>query len=381
MNIAPKPSDVASESAAPALLPVINEDMSLRLALLKFLSCIAVIYVHSYTPQYDYFAKMLAQLPAFNVTVLAVSGYIARVSLAIFFAVSGYIYFAKQYDCSLGQFAKRKAAGTLVPYLLWNTITLGYIFAVQSWDFARGYFPANKLVDQFSALNWLEAYIGWGNYWYPYLYPLWFLPFLFITFVLVHLLRKFFNQYDWLIWMLVALHIITSTYNPLVNIFMKFGPCMRIIYAMAFFTMGKLFLKYQRQLDSKFVLFISGAAYAGVAAVRFGVDIKELNWDIVSIYIGLVFFFSLSQVVARCSAKIKKLIVFSAGFLFVIYLTHEFAITALSAIIYPRMPLNSLVLVPLYLLLPWVLAAMQITAGYVLKKLMPKVYGLLFGGR
>ena len=34
---------------------IISEKDSLRLALLKFISCIAVIYIHSYTPQYEFF--------------------------------------------------------------------------------------------------------------------------------------------------------------------------------------------------------------------------------------------------------------------------------------------------------------------------------------
>ena len=64
------------------LLPcVISKDMSLRLDLLKFLSCLAVIYAHSYSPQYAFFNAAVKPFPLIDNIEKIFALYIASVTV------------------------------------------------------------------------------------------------------------------------------------------------------------------------------------------------------------------------------------------------------------------------------------------------------------
>ena len=183
----------------------VSEKDSLRIALLKFISCIAVIYIHSYTPQYAAFGNAVKTLPLFSGVAEFIAQYAARVAVPVFFCVSGVIYFSKQYEISAGRFAHRKARSILVPFLIWNTLALAGIFAVQLVEPLRNIFPPDKVIAKFDSSKWINAYTGLDNDWYPFLYPLWFLPYLFAAFMIVHIFRKYFYKYDMLIWGLAVM--------------------------------------------------------------------------------------------------------------------------------------------------------------------------------
>lgn len=360
---------------------IISEKDSLRLALLKFISCIAVIYIHSYTPQYEFFKLAVDPFPAVKFTELVFSQYIARLAVPVFFCVSGFIYFAKQYDTGLGKFAWKKSQSILLPYFIWNTLAIFGIFAAQLPETVRRIFPPEKIVANFGVADWFNAYIGYGKAWYPFLYPLWFLPYLFAVFIVVHAFRKYFCRYDWLIWWLAAVNIVWLSYVPFGKLSGLWSTMALSVYTLSFFTMGKLLVEYKSWLDNISVSVCSAVIYVIVITLESLHIMPEISWLALSLYAGVILAFSLAGRLVNCSGKNKKRILFLSGFAFLIYLTHEFALSALQAVVYRVLPRQSWLVLMTFVLLPILLTAGLIVAGYILKKLLPKVYAFLFSGR
>ena len=367
------------DSTQTTILPVSGKD-SLYLALLKFLSCIAVIYVHAYTPQYGAFAAAVNKLPLFHYVAEITSKYIATVAVPVFFAVSGYLYFSKKYTQKWHIFMGRKVKSILLPYILWNSLAIGYIFIFQLLPAVRNIFPANKIIADFGVGNWLDAYIGWGNEWYPFLYPLWFLPSLFAVFAVVHIFRGYLYKHDWPVWVLTGVNIVSFIYVPLYLYLADYGPFLRLLYAIAFFTAGKLLLKNRPRLENNRVLCIALAIFAVSVVLEFVKIIPDTKWLIVSLYSGLTAIFIIAGKVVEKFKKIQQPVLFLSGFSFLIYLTHEFALTAIFSLIYPVLPLNSTCFLTVYFSVPLLLAILLICGGWCLKKLLPQVYIFLFGG-
>ena len=359
----------------------INENTSLQLTLLKLLAMIGVVNIHACILYLDFFVITPEKLPVVYYVQTIFSQYISRVAVPVFFAVSGYIYFAKQYQDSNWQFLRRKAKGILWPYLLWNSIALFYIFLAQIPDFTGKYFTGHIIISKFTPARWLDSYIGFGDSWYPFLYTLWFLPYLFAAFMAVHIFRKYFCKYEWLIWGIALLNIVCSSLTPLKNHLTEWGPFLRLLYAISFFSMGALLLKYKNIVSSRPALFISGVFFAAATVLSLTWSMPGIKLNPLSFYAGLIFIFSLTARVGDCREKTKKIIVFLSGFSFLIYVTHEFAMTALTKIIYPLIPAETWCILLLYFLIPVTLMTLLITGGWVLKKLLPGVFDFLFNAR
>ena len=357
---------------------LLDKDTSLQLSLLKLFACIGVVYIHGYTLHFNYFTINSENMPVVYYVQTIISQYISRVAVPIFFAVSGYIYAVKNYQDSSWQFMWRKARGVLLPYMLWNSIAIFYIFLAQIPDVTRRCFTEHLIISNFTAARWLESYVGLGNVWFPFLYPLWFLPYLFAAFMIVHVFRKYFYKYEYLVLILALLNIASTMYIPLKTLCGEWGPSLRLIYAVSFFTLGMYLVKHREWVVKKKIMLTSGIVFVAASAANImdftrKVDLSPLTW-----YIGLFFMFSFTSHVGKCSDKVKKAIAFLSGFSFLIYVTHEYMMTVIIKLLYPNLPAKTWCLVLPYLFVPIIVMSVLITGGWILKKILPKVYDFLF---
>jgi hypothetical protein len=147
---------------------------------LRFPLIVLVVFIHSYGEASDNLA--------FNSLRCLMSHAIAHSAVPVFYVISGYYFFYHtrfDYACYLSKIKKRIRT-LLVPYILWNTISifcmsLAYICLHRSWG---------GLIEK------LQGFGGWRMYWDshvwgvcedwlghvidpmysgPYLFPLWFL--------------------------------------------------------------------------------------------------------------------------------------------------------------------------------------------------------------
>ena len=361
--------------------PAINKDISLQLSLLKLIACIGVMYIHAYMLHFNFFTITPDKLPAVYYVQTIISKIIAQVSVPIFLVVSGYIYASKQYQDNNWQFFCRKTRGILFPYFLWNSIALFYIFLLQIPSFAKGYFSSHLLISSFDANAWLNAYFGLSNSWLPFLYPLWFLPYLFAALMLVHITRKWHEKLTWLPWVLIALNFISAAYVPLNSKLAYCGPYLRLLMSMAFFTMGMMFVKNRQLIEKRGTAVICAVIFIAASTADLAGSTPNIKWKTLAMYAGVSFIFFCTCRVDKCKEKIKKIILFLSGFSFMVYLTHEYILSVLIKLIYPALPPETLYILLVYFLMPLLLTSVLITSGYLFKKLFPKVYSFLFSAR
>ena len=106
-----------------------------------------------------------------------------------------------------------------------------------------------------------------------------------------------------------------------------------------------------------------------------------VNWTPLTWYAGLIFIFSVTSHVGKCGEKLRNTIAFLSGFSFLIYVTHEYMMTVITKLVYPALPAETWCILLTYLFIPVVLISVLITGGWVLKKLLPKLYDFLFNAR
>ncbi len=353
-----------------------TEEVSFRLAVMKFMAIAAVVYIHAGHPTVT---KLHDALPIFHYVPIVFSDYICRFAVPLFFCISGFIYFAKQYSHSTANFTLKKTKDIIFPYILWNSIAILYMFAAQVPSCTHQYFSAEKFIPNFSAAQWISAYIGVSADWRPFLYPLWFMPYLFAAFIIVHPLRKVINQYPGVTWIsLAAANIICHSVTPVYDVLLNCGPLLRLLNALSFFTFGIFCIKNMNLFDSKITFFCSGLAFISAAFIDIPKVFIPIKIFPILLYAGVIFIFSLSSRIAQCSSKIKKQLAYISSFSFLIYVMHEFTLYALLKIIFSRFAAEATPVLLVYFTLPIILMSILIICGALLRKLFPKAYKFLF---
>jgi len=311
---------------------------------------------------------------------------IARCCVPLFFVISGYLFFH-----NVNTFAKRvylrklksRAYSILLPYLIWNLI--GFLFLwIKTQPCMHGFFPgvAGMHLDFMDFLSsfWSFKYSETGDSimaeafipGYPIDYPLWFLRDLMVMIVL----------------------------SPFIYLCVKY---MRVVYVMGLgvlFMCGVSFGEFR--LDGLF-FFSSGAALAVwhcdnivpvlkragcILPVYLLVAIcdlltRHLVWNhyvhALSILFGVVAFMYVAVKVASRSDGSSAFLISGAFF---VYLSHTLISRILIKLIAAAInPVSSLSWIVCYLTVIVLLVVIPLVVYAVLSRYVPKIVGVLVGGR
>jgi hypothetical protein len=140
-------------------------------------------------------------------------------------------------------------------------------------------------------------------------------------------------------------------------------------------------VKHRAWAVQKKVMLVSGIVFAAASAISIMGLLQQVKFEPLTWYAGLFFVFALTSYVGRCGDKTKKAIGFLSGFSFLIYVTHEYIMTVITKLVYPNLPAKTWCILLPYLFIPIVLMSLLVSGGWVLKKLLPKVYDFLFNSR
>lgn len=362
---------------------MISEDLSLRLSVLKFISIVAVVFVHANA--LDVPLKNgpldLAQFRAVEFIETLVT-YLARFSMPLFLAISGLIYFCKPYNDSYFNFIKKKTKTILWPYLLWNTITIAYMFILELLPFVRKSLENTSIfIPAFGVREWISAYIGFQCEWMPFLYPAWFLLYLYFFFLIIPFLRKYFEKYPVLILVLSIINLIMISYRPFARLLGDCGPLHRTLVFFAFFTIGLAFLKYRTYFEHKATILTSGILFCGCVVFDLCIPQNLLHQKItmmpLSIFLGVIFLFAFSKYLPCLSDRTKKTMLFLSSFTFLIYMGHEFFLKMLKGICFKMIMPNTALLLLLYFGIPLFVMTALVIIGMIMKKYLPWLYKFL----
>lgn len=165
--------------------------------ILRFPLMVAVVFIHTDLLNFGFGNNLIPEtIHIFPYIFNLISGGICRVAVPLFFFVSGYLFF---FGFKPGQYInykqkfKRRFHSLLVPYILWNTLYLG-IFAIGQMLFPTLMSGNNKLIADYSILNYLQVYWNIIGGLFPLNGPFWFLRDLIIVSLLspfIQLLIKY----------------------------------------------------------------------------------------------------------------------------------------------------------------------------------------------
>lgn len=353
---------------------LITNDLSKRIISIRFLLIILVVFIHN-NPTEIYFSTKIQffSIPTYvGIIVELISIIISGIAVPLLFLISGYLLYAKNEMFII--VLQKKIKTILLPYVIWNVLTVLLFFIAQSFDFTKPYFESNIIRD-FRFIDWIDIFAGkftaLRHYQYPMVYQFWFLRDLFILNLLFVIIKKIINQCPCLVFFTFFILWISN-----LNIYIVSTE------ALLFFSLGYYIVKYS--LDYKTLDKIKPY---DVIAIYILTIIGELFFKDelmiihkINIIIGSVLIIKLSLKFISNDSLFKKL-AWLEKYAFFVFAIHGMVLAIIQKL--------SVLIIPMYngwLLLQYfgvtiVGIIFSIILGMIIKKLFPRVYGLLTGGR
>ena len=174
-----------------------NRESSIRLSLLRFPLILGVVFIHNYSTRVAFSNQVIGAVQdpfAVNFVKNLISQGFARVSVPLFFLMSGYLFFEGSPWSSRTYLLKLKARvkSLLVPFLFWNFLVLGLIALFEHIPETRPFFSGEyKPVAAYTPYDYLASIFGFLKN--PIAYQFWFIRDLMLMVLLappLHYLNK-----------------------------------------------------------------------------------------------------------------------------------------------------------------------------------------------
>ncbi|MEM1326321.1 MAG: acyltransferase [Bacteroidota bacterium] len=350
-----------------------NAYLSRKLKVLSFLLIVMVVILHAH--------NLKGNSDALNFYVQnLISGGFTKLCVVLFFLISGYLFVVNIKEgkpAVFGQKIQSRIRSVLVPYLLWSLIGMMIFFILQSLPVTRSFFNSGLLRQSSpSELSyiWLLK---------PLPYQLWFLRHLFILVLLSPLLYGIIRYTNWfalIVIVILLLNIIRLPENPLLN-----------NTSLASFSLGIWFGLHGQQIVLNrypkavwwsgllWIIFVVGRVifdsetWLSIGIWRPLLLTLEYGIGIVSIWTGYDY---LNQ-----NKNMDRPLPAYLGFAFFLYLAHEPLLTIFKKLLLKVLGNGSLGQLLTYFAAPTLVIVLCIAIGMLLKRSVPKVYGILTGGR
>lgn len=171
---------------------MLSEEASLRLKVLRFPLIVGVVFIHNYSLTSTLHGSAIGIAHADGILAFVrnvVSHGVARVSVPLFFLMSGYLFFLDFEPTVAVLLAKLKSRSRtlLLPFLFWNIANLAIIAAAQSFPAGARYLSGKTaLVSHLDAAVLLDAVFGVHGV--PISYQFWFIRDLMVLVLLTPLI-------------------------------------------------------------------------------------------------------------------------------------------------------------------------------------------------
>ena len=148
----------------------ISKELSERINLLRFPLIVGVVFIHAYSPTVSFAdASVGLQEPGLLAVFLRdySSEVIARISVPLFYIISGFLFFYG-FNATQEKFKekfKSRFWTLVVPYLFWNLLTLFIFWLAQSIPATAIFFSGkNEAISSFSLYDYFRAIFGINRY-------------------------------------------------------------------------------------------------------------------------------------------------------------------------------------------------------------------------
>lgn len=346
----------------------INNEERDRLNILKYISIIFVVYIHSYA-KHENFADgtnaMSIPLWFFTLENL-ISEVIARCAVPMFFLISSILLFKTQR--SYKKTITNKLRTLLIPYLIWNSFWILAFILLQNWSFTAPFLSgSNTNLMQSSVPEWFELYGVGYSLPFPLDYPLWFMRDLIIVTLFFPIIGKIAGKFAKPL-LICSIALLLAPIN------------FPLKYAILWFCLGACIVNLQIHITIldriamwKFSLFYVSCAFITLIT-------KHTTIDTVFILVGIVYWVRVSKCIFDFK-KTRNIFIKLSEWTFIIYATHEWTLTSLKRICLKLLPTEPIWLLIEYLALPIIVITGCSIVGAIFKKIAPKLYSISTGAR
>lgn len=358
----------------------------------SFVSMFLLVFVHGYNLELRYLQPWTTPhepLTLTSFTEYLLANGLFRFRIPILFIISGYLYALHDATPNKQRIGKRLRS-LVIPYLFWSAfgIALSYIFEL---------FPyTNHLVTSSHVMqidntrvtvheyHWYEILVRW--IFLPVSYQLWFIRVLLIYNLAYPLIK-------WCIMNRTARIVLFSLAT-----LMWLATAGFILFegeGLLFFALGVWIQKTDFNITSASrwtrplpwaIIFILCAfvktylAFAGMELIGDSVFPIITLLHKLTVFSGLIAcWFGLDRIVKWCMSR--EWFVWLSAFSFIIYVMHAPLVAILVNGMFEWLDYRQGYRIITFVLLPLLVIAMSITIGVMLRKVSPKLYGLLTGGR
>jgi len=374
--------------ASSALLPFTSS----KFRFWSFIAMFLLVFVHGYNMQERYLQPWTVPGEPLSVTGFVeyfLSNGIFRFRIPMLFIISGYL-FAMHDDRPYKSRAGKRFRTLFIPYLIWSALGFAFTYGLEMFAFSRELVASSHVVqiDNTRMLlhdyKWYEMLFRW--LFLPVPYQLWFIRVLFIYNLAYPAIR-------WSVMHKTVRWIFFS-----VAFLMWLGTMGFVIIegeGLLFFSLGVWIRKYNFNIEKPAgwlnpliwgVLFISVAIIKTFLALTAAPYLGQAIFTIlillhkIMVLSGLIAcWYGLDPLVSRCMKY--KWFVWLSAFSFMIYAMHTplvaYCINPVIALLDP-LPASGLLT---FFILPTIIIAFCISTGFLLRTIVPKVYGILTGGR
>jgi fucose 4-O-acetylase-like acetyltransferase len=352
-------------------LYLVDESLSRRITVTRFPLMVMVVYIHGYATTMGIITSVksgLKILPYISTFMFVFIQIICRIAVPLFFLISGILLFSK--EAPFMEILRKKSKSLLVPFLIWNLLSVALYLGVHA--FSARLFKSVSF-DGYSWLDWVETIIGWGgkNSPYPLAYQFWFIRDLFILSIASKLLKMLIDRFP-----LVYLSTMTLLWlSNVPQVFLNYE-------AILFFSLGYYVVKYRLRLERldavpwiPLAILYAASAAAELLAANIFPSVHKFN-----ILIGSILWLKLTLPASTRFVPYKALS-YTAGLSFFLFALHEPTLGIARVAWFRYLPIEGNFLLLEFLALPAIVIGLVLLIGVLLRKVLPRFYGVLIGGR
>lgn len=346
----------------------ITDNESRRINILKVWFSIIVVFIHSFSEGIRLGTGVVEYETSywFEILKYTVSLCISRCAVPGFFMISAILLYRNSF--SWGENIKKKIKTLLVPYMLINSVWIIIYFAGQHISKLSIYFlDENNIIADWGLADWLRAYGLLGGY--PITYPLWFIRDLFILNIFAVVYKKIVEKMKWMsLLFIVLIWLFTKASWTQAVCFWGLG---------CFVVCNNIRLNVLDKIRKEILYIIYFSAIVGDILTRsYKVNLPIHN---ICIIIGIIFWFV-------CLTDFKtdrwnKILLFISSYSFSIYLFHELSLSLLQKICARLLPTSATAQLLEYLLIPIFIITGVLIFSLALKRVCPRLYGVITGNR
>ncbi len=343
--------------------------LSERIEILRFPLIVGIVFIHMYTDEIR-FSGTLAQHNPFAMTTEYLSDILARVSVPLFFAISGYLFFFA-FDGTMAAYRKkmRSRLQTLViPFLFWNALIFVFFAIAQNLPLTAHYFTGERpLVLSYGLWDQIQLFFGFGKFAYPVAYQFWFIRDLIILAALSPLLYYLLQKAAF--WVLSILFLLWLTELPPIDMTSWF-----------FFTFGAWLAmrRFDFEKSGRYALLII-LLYLLLSIVD--VLTENLYIENSTVLVGTAAIFCLSRYLVQFEGLRSRLLQL-AKYSFFVFAVHEPLLSIVRKISFKVVaPQSDWTVLALYFFAPTVTILSAIMLYHLLARIAPSLLKLATGNR